>query len=601
MDRIVRIGAATAFFNDSRMGIAQLLEKTEALDYIIFDFLAESVMGGLGRGLASGNGLGFATDFAGGYVLPHLHTLLDRGVRIIANAGGLAPAACAEALRQGAAALGLQPRIGVVAGDNLTARIDEIVGADTRDMFDDASVAAKLAEADQVNSLVAYTGAFPIAAALAAGADIVITGRVVDSALALGALIHEFGWGVDDFDRLAAGTLAGHLLECSAQVTGGTFTDWRDVPDWAGIGMPIGECSADGRMVITKPADTGGLVSIGTVAEQMLYEVSDPQRYVVPDVVVDFTAVTLTQVGENRVEVVGARGLGRSATYKASLTYDAGWRGTALIPVIGLEAGAKARRLGEEIFARTGAMLRQEQRPPFNTTRCDVIGDGGTGPAICRLLVDHPDRAGAELLVREQGSAISHMSVGTTLGLGASVRPLQRITGFLIPKSMVTPTVTVDGGAVPFELSTEASTAAGEAPAPAFPPAPDHVDPDETVPLIRLAWARSGDKGNLFNVAVIAREPRFLPYIAAALTPDAVGAHYRKLLAAKTELPVERFSIPGLSALNFVVGNSMEGGILASTYLDPVAKGMAQLLLGLPIAVTADIVRQTAAPTGGWG
>jgi hypothetical protein len=258
VDKIVRIGAASAFFNDSRMGIEQLLEKTDRLDYIIFDFLAESVMGGLGRSLANGSGPGFATDFVPGYVLPHLQTLLDRRVRIVANAGGLIPAACAESLRKGAEALGLRPRIGVVAGDNLTSRLGEFVGADTRDMFDSSPVADKIRTADRINSLVAYSGAFPIAAALAAGADIVITGRAVDSALALGALIHEFGWGPDDFDLLSAGTLAGHLLECTAQITGGTFTDWRDVPDWAGIGMPVGECSANGSLVITKPEGPAG-------------------------------------------------------------------------------------------------------------------------------------------------------------------------------------------------------------------------------------------------------------------------------------------------------------------------------------------------------
>ncbi len=215
-------------------------------------------MGGLGRGMANGTGQGFAADFIDGYILPHLPVLLDRRIRIVANAGGLNPAACAEALRRGAEAAGLTVRIGVVDGDNLTARADEIIGPDTRDMFDGSSVREKLDSADHINALVGYTGAFPIAAAIAAGADIVITGRAVDSAMALGPLIHEFGWGPDDFDLLAAGTLAGHLLECSAQVTGGTFTDWRDVPDWAGIGMPIGECSADGGLVITKAKARAG-------------------------------------------------------------------------------------------------------------------------------------------------------------------------------------------------------------------------------------------------------------------------------------------------------------------------------------------------------
>ena len=594
---IVRIGAATAFFNDSRMGIAQLLAKAPALDYIIFDFLAESVMGGLGRGMANGTGQGFAADFIDGYILPHLQTLLDRRIRVVANAGGLNPSTCADALRRGAAAAGLNVRVGVVKGDNLTAERSVFIGPNTRDMFDGSSVLEKVESADHVNSLVAYTGAFPIAAALSAGADIVITGRAVDSAMALGPLIHEFGWGPDDFDLLAAGTLAGHLLECSAQVTGGTFTDWRDVPDWAGIGMPIGECRADGGLVITKPDGTGGLVSVGTVSEQLLYEVSDPGRYIVPDVICDFTNVRLTQMGPDRVQLTGVRGRGRTATYKASLTYDAGWRATALIPIIGLESGAKARRLSEEILARTGAMLRQSQLPPFTQTRCDIIGGEGAGPttAICRVVADHPDQAGAQILVREQSSGISQMSVGISLSLAASVRPVQRIAGFLIPKSSVSLAVTVDGAPVPFVSKTGAKKNDANANPLVLPTLPDDADPEQTVPLIRLAWARSGDKGDLFNVAVIARKPEYLPYIAAALTPEIVGEHYGRLLCNGRVLPVDLFSVPGLSALNFVVGGSMDGGVLASTALDPVAKGMAQLLLDFPVPVSGTMKTLMAA------
>jgi hypothetical protein len=595
MSKVIRIGAATAFFNDSRMGIAQLLEKADKLDYIIFDFLAESVMGGLGRGLATGAGQGFATDFADGYILPHLHILMNRRIRIVANAGGLEPAACAEALRRGAAAMGLHPRIGVVEGDNLTGRTSEIVSPDTRDMFDGSSVLEKVASADRVNSLVAYTGAFPIAAALGAGADIVITGRAVDSALALGALIHEFGWGPEDFDLLAAGTLAGHLLECSAQVTGGTFTDWRDVPDWAGIGMPIGECSADGDLVITKPTGTGGLVSVGTVAEQLLYEVSDPQRYYVADTICDFTGVRLSQIGADRVAVSGARGLGRSATYKASLTYEAGWRAAAYIPVIGLESAAKASRLGEELFARTGDMLRQSQLPPFDRTLCEVIGGDGPGAAtsattaICRIIADHPDQQGAQLLVREQSSAISHMSVGISISLAASVRPLQRIAGFLVPKSLVSQTVSVDGQQVAFMVANDGTPHADAVRPPPMPGPALDIDSGLTVPLIRLAWARSGDKGNLFNVAVIARKSEFLPYIAAALTSGSVGEHYRRTMGEEKAPGVERFSVPGFFALNFVVASSMDGGVLASASIDCVAKGRAQMLLDFPVPVSASL------------
>jgi hypothetical protein len=361
--------------------------------------------------------------------------------------------------------------------------------------------------------------------------------------------------------------------------------------------MPIGECRADGGLVITKPEGTGGRVSVGTVSEQLLYEVSDPGRYIVPDVICDFTNVRLTQIGPDRVQLSGVRGRGRTATYKASLTYDAGWRATALIPIIGLESGAKARRLGEEMLIRTSTMLRQSQLPAFTQTRCDIIGGEGEGPttAICRLVADHDDQTGAQLLIREQSSGISHMSVGTSLTLAASVRPVQRIAGFLLPKSAVSLAVTVNGAPVPFVSSTDAKAQDVDAVEPAMPASPDDADPGLTVPLISLAWARSGDKGNLFNVAVIARKPEYLPYIAAALTPELVGEHYGRLLGDGRALPVDLFSVPGLSALNFVVGDSMDGGVLASTALDPVAKGMAQLLLDFAVPVSGTLKTLMAA------
>jgi hypothetical protein len=229
-------------------------------------------------------------------------------------------------------------------------------------------------------------------------------------------------------------------------------------------------------------------------------------------------------------------------------------------------------------------------------TQCDVFGEDSAGPAtvLCRLLADHPDAEGAQIFVREHGSAISHMAVGTTLGLAASVRPVQRITGFLIPKCAVTQAVTVDGEPVGVAVATDAALTGGEVAAPAFPPAPRDADPALTVPLIRLAWARSGDKGNLFNVAVIAREAEYLPYIAAALTAERVGAHYGRVLGQGGPLAVEAFSAPGLNALNFVVMGSMDGGVLASTWIDPVAKGMAQLLLDYPIPVSEALVEKFA-------
>ena len=327
---IVRIGGGGAFFDDSFYGHPALIAA--GVDYIVYDYLAELTMASLSSDVA-GNPDGFSPNFLRD-ITPFLRSILTSGAKIVTNWGGLDPAAAATALRRTLADLGLTARIGVVTGDDLRPRIDEMRARDIREMFSGQALPEDL----PISSMNAYFGAFPIAAALHAGADIVITGRVVDSALSLGPLIHEFGWSAGDYDRLAAGTLVGHLMECSTQVTGGTFTDWELVPNPADIGNPIAECRPDGSFVVTKPKGTGGLVSIGTVAEQMVYEVGDPQAYIVPDAVCDFSAVNLTQIGPDRVEITGVKGLPPTASYKVCATYAQGWRGT------GLSAGRRHRR-----------------------------------------------------------------------------------------------------------------------------------------------------------------------------------------------------------------------------------------------------------------
>jgi len=308
MQKVVTIGGASAQLLDSVTAVEQLLAVQE-LDYLVFDFLGEGSMGHLSMLSKAVPGGGFAREFIDLHLMPHLATLLARGIRVVANAGGVDPAGCAAALRQAADAAGLEPRIAWVEGDDLRPRIAEMRARGCRDMFDGRAFP------DAIESMNAYLGAFPIAAALADGADVVIVGRSVDSAVTLGPLIHEFGWRAEHHDLLAAGTLVGHLIECGTQVTGGTFTDWRTVPDWANAGFPVAECHADGSAVITKPPGTGGLVTPGTVIEQMLYEVSDPQAYVVPDVVCDFSGVRVTQEGPDRVLVRGARGYPPTSTY----------------------------------------------------------------------------------------------------------------------------------------------------------------------------------------------------------------------------------------------------------------------------------------------
>jgi hypothetical protein len=590
-EKIVRIGGASGAFVDSAIAVPQLL-TVPGINYLIFDYLAEGSMGIFGRMLAANPASGFLPDFVDIHVGPYLQEIKAKRIKIVANAGGLNPKGLAELLRRRAEEVGVTLSIATVEGDDLRPRLDEMRKRDIREMFTGAPLPEKIL------SMNAYFGGFPIADALARGADVVLTGRVVDSALILGPLIHEFGWKPQDHDLLSAGTVAGHLLECGCQVSGGTFTDWADVPDWAHSGFPVGECRADGSCVITKPDGTGGLVSVGTVSEQLLYEVSDPQAYYVPDVVVDFTTVKLAQEGPNRVRVSGATGYAPTSTYKVSVTYDDGWKALALSPLIGPDAVKRAERQGAAIIERTREMLRDRNMADWKLTHAEVLGTevgyghrahnyGGVREVILKLVVEHEDKRACDLFWREQNAAIMNMSVGTTIGLVPGVvSPITQHYSFLIDKTEAEATVTVDGEARIVPVPTAGGYDAGKTVRPAVPAA-DLEPATETVPLVALAWARSGEKGELFNVAVIARKPEYLPYIRQALTTPAVADWYRHFLADAKAPKVSRYEVPGIHALNFLVDDSMMGGLNKSPRFDPGAKGMAQQLVEFPVPVPA--------------
>jgi hypothetical protein len=600
-DKVVRIGGAAAFFGDSAHSVPQLLSAKDGLDYLVFDSLSESVMGGLSRQEKADPQAGWAKRFIELQVGPYLREIAARKIKIITNSGGLAPERCAAVLRAKVKELGLSLKVAAVEGDNLTARADELKGLELKEMFSGKSIADLMGEADTVLSITAYVGGFPIAQALAGGADIVICGRVVDSAPTLGALIHEFGWGPEDYDLLAAGTLAGHLLECSTQVSGGTFTDWRDVPDWANLGFPIGACKADGSMVFTKPEKSGGLVSVGTISEQLLYEVSNSGAYFVPDVVCDFSQVKIAQVGPDQVSLSGARGLSRTATYKVCMTYDRGWKVVTAQPVVGLEAAAKADRLANALINRTRELFRQRNLGDWTRTKIEIVGSEaayGVNAAaasrqarevVCRVSGEHREKAAVDIFAEECSTLITTL-VGATMPMQQVAVPMQHLACFLLDKSKVQLEVVTPEGRQPATVATDGGFRADMVPNPPVPPAP--ADAQTPVPLIALAWARSGDKGDLFNVAVIARKPEYVPYIAAALTAEAVAGHYGHLFNEGARRDVERQYAPGINALNFIVRETMGGGLASNLRFDAPGKGLGQQLLSRTIPVSAAIARE---------
>ena len=338
----VRIGAGQGFYGDTPAGAVAVAERGD-VSYICCDALAELTMAILQKDRLRNPGGGYARDLAD-FTRALLPAARRRGIRIITNAGGMNPAGAAGAVAAAAAELGFPDmRVATVTGDDLTGRLDELraAGAELRHMDRGADIATVR---DRLVFAVAYLGASPIVEALAAGADVVVTGRVADASLFLAPLVHELGWAWDDWDRLATGVVLGHLMECSGQATGGNFSgDWWNVPGLDQVGYPVCEVDADGTSLLTKPAGTGGRVSVETVSEQLLYEVLDPRRYMNPDVIADFTSVHLEQAGADTVAVSGVRGSARPADLKAVAGYLDGWLGTASIGYSWPRALAKAR------------------------------------------------------------------------------------------------------------------------------------------------------------------------------------------------------------------------------------------------------------------
>ena len=588
----IRIGGASGYWGDATSATAQLLAIGN-LDYIVYDYLAEITMSIMARVRAKNSDLGYAPDFVSAAMAPNLKKIAKQGVKIISNAGGVNPLACAKALEAKISELGLSLRVAYITGDDLLSQAHSLSQTEIRGMFGDQDFPGP----DKIASINIYSGAFSIARALDLGADIVITGRCVDSAVTLGPCIHEFNWKNTDYDLLASGSLAGHIIECGAQATGGNFTDWEMCSaSMDNIGYPIVEINPDGELLVSKPDNTGGLVSVATVGEQIVYEIGDPQNYQLPDVSCDFSDVVLTQQGANKVKVSPARGHAAPLKLKTAITWHDGFRGGHVLTFYGFDADKKAQAYADAVFKRCERLLTENGLAPFSKTSIEVLGNEsqfgaqaeieGSREVCVKIAACHEKDKGIQILLRE----ITAMALSGPPGISgfAGTRPraspVIALFSCLLERDNLKQAIHFEGDDMEY-IAEPAITPTSKPSRPTLPETPTISNETFEVPLIKLAYGRSGDKGDKANIGIIARHEKYLPYIWQHLDEARIAQWFAHFV----EGDVKRYLLPGLGAINFVLDRALDGGGTASLRNDPQGKGYAQILLAIKIEIPVEM------------
>ncbi len=549
---VVRIGNCSGFYGDRVAAMREMLTGGE-LDYLTGDYLAELTMLILGRDKMKYPERGYAKTF-----LVQLEECLglarDKGVRIVVNAGGLNPAGLATAVRALAEKLGIETSVAHVEGDDLLPRAAEL-------------------GFPGVLTANAYLGAWGIVECLNSGADIVVTGRVTDASVVVGPAAAHFGWAHDDYDKIAGAVIAGHVIECGTQTTGGNYSFFTEVPDLGHAGFPLAEMADDGSCVITKHPGTGGQVSIGTVTAQLLYEITGA-RYANPDATARFDSVALDDDGPDRVRISGVRGEPPPPTLKVSLNSIGGFRNSATFVLTGLDIDAKAALVRSQLDAAYTAGPAEMEWTLARTERPDADTEQ-TASALLTCTVRDPD---FDKVSRRFSSAAVELALASYPGFHTTAPPSEATVygvftpGYVPADEVAHVAVRADGTVVPIPPAAETlELAAAEDPEL---PEPLPAGPTRRAPLGAIAGARSGDKGGGANIGVWVRTDEQWRWLAHALTVDAV----REMLPEAEALPITRHLFPKLRAVNFVIDGILGKGVAYQARFDPQAKGLGEWL-----------------------
>jgi hypothetical protein len=563
----IRVANCSGFYGD-RISAAREMVEDGPIDVLTGDWLAELTMLILAKDRFKNPEGGYAKTFLK-QMDQVMGTCLDRGIKVIANAGGLNPSGLASALGELAGKLGLQPRIAYVAGDDLVPRLDELkaAGVDLRNLDTGEEIGDRA-----VLTANAYLGGWGIVDALGRGADIVVTGRTTDAAIVMAPAAWHHGWGRSDYDQLAGALVAGHVIECGTQATGGNYAFFDEIPNLIHPGFPIAEIAADGSSVITKHEAHAGAVTVGTVLSQVLYEIQGP-RYLNPDVTARFDSISLDQIADNRIEISGVKGEAPPATSKVCINLSGAVKGSLTFLLVGLDVEKKADLLVEGLFAAL-----PNGRSTFAEVEVDLIRSDKEDPernevaaAQLRITLKDPDET---KFGKPLTTAITELGLASYPGFFGGPSAVQAYGIYwptVVPSELLIHEV-VMGDEVVKVAPTIADPTEAHVPFVAVGPAPTGMT--ARLPLGTLIGARSGDKGGNANVGVWARSDDAFAWLSAYLTEEKL----KELMPETEKLEVRRFDLPRIRSLNFVIHGLLGEGVASSTRMDPQAKSLGEYL-----------------------